>query len=72
VRQKAQRRGAMMLQSATRSNCKTATAFDPALRLHAASSYVPQRGFLVWRLSDAGRRTSGAFPQAAGIRNPSQ
>jgi len=32
----------------------------------------PQRGFLLWRLSDAGRRTSGAVPQAAGIRNPSQ
>jgi hypothetical protein len=38
----------------------------------AASSYIPQRGFLLWRLSDAGRRTSGAVPQAADIRNPSQ
>ena len=32
----------------------------------------PQRGFLLWRLSDAGRRTCGGVPQAAGIRNPSQ
>ena len=30
------------------------------------------RGFLPWRLSDAGRRTRGAVSQAAGIRNPSQ
>ena len=32
----------------------------------------PQRGFLLWRLSDAGRRIFGAVPQAAGIRNPAQ
>src|SRR6516225_2024654 len=32
----------------------------------------PQRGFLLWRLSDAGRRIRGAVSQAAGIRNPSQ
>src|SRR5258707_14345303 len=32
----------------------------------------PQRGFLLWRLSDAGRRIRGAVPHAAGIRNPSQ
>jgi hypothetical protein len=30
------------------------------------------RGFLPWRLSDAGRRTRGAVTHAAGIRNPSQ
>jgi hypothetical protein len=29
------------------------------------------RGFLPWRLSDAGRRTRGAVTHAAGIRNPS-
>jgi hypothetical protein len=29
------------------------------------------RGFLPWRLSDAGRRTCRAVPQAAGIRNSS-
>src|SRR5215468_8036143 len=38
----------------------------------AARHTSPHRGFLLWRLSDAGRRTSGAVPQAAGIRNPSQ
>ena len=27
----------------------------------------PQRGFLLWRLSDAGRRIRGAVSQAAGI-----
>jgi hypothetical protein len=32
----------------------------------------PKRGFLPWRLSDAGRRTRGAVNHAAGIRNPSQ
>src|ERR1700751_6035704 len=32
----------------------------------------PQRGFLLWRFSDAGRRTRGDVPQAAGIRNPTQ
>ena len=31
-----------------------------------------KRGFLPWRLSDAGRRIRGAVSQAAGIRNPSQ
>jgi hypothetical protein len=31
-----------------------------------------KRGFLPWRLSDAGRRTRGTGSQAAGIRNPAQ
>jgi len=31
-----------------------------------------KRGFLPWRLSDAGRRIRRAAPHAAGIRNPSQ
>ena len=31
-----------------------------------------KRGFLPWRLSDAGHRIRGAVTQAAGIRNPSQ
>jgi hypothetical protein len=51
---------------------KVVCACDATSLGHAAPFYVPQRGFLLWRLSDAGRRTRGAVPQAAGIRNPSQ
>ena len=36
------------------------------------ASRSPNRGFLPWRLSDAGRRIRGAVRHAAGIRNPSQ
>src|SRR4029077_19544461 len=42
---------------------------------HSACGTAPRdlkRGFLPWRLSDAGRRTCRAVPQAAGIRNPTQ
>jgi hypothetical protein len=38
----------------------------------AAPLSVPKRGFLLWRLSDAGHRIRGAVSHAAGIRNPSQ
>jgi hypothetical protein len=41
------------------SSCRTAPRFL-------------KRGFLPWRLSDAGRRICRAVSQAAGIRNPSQ
>ncbi|SPP91990.1 protein of unknown function [Bradyrhizobium vignae] len=32
---------------------------------------LPKRGFLPWRLSDAGRRICGPVLHAADIRNPS-
>ena len=40
---------------------------------HRARRTFPptMRGFLPWRLSDAGHRIRGAVPHAAGIRNPS-
>jgi hypothetical protein len=55
-----------------RDRLKIVQAFEPDLAHARQGPTFPHRGFLLWRLSDAGRRTRGAVLQAADIRNPSQ
>ncbi len=52
--------------------CTLGSTLDAERGQRSKPKHTLRRGFLLWRLSDAGRRTRGAVPQAAGIRNPSQ
>jgi hypothetical protein len=56
-----------------RDRLRVAYAIASDLARHAGHRPTfPHRGFLLWKLSDAGGRTRRVVPQAAGIRNPSQ